>query len=318
MAEVSVIIPCYNGQQFIAATIESVLTQSDLPREVFVIDDGSTDDSAAIVERYVHQSESSDHCRITLIRQANAGESRARNVGIERATCPFIAFLDADDLWTPHKTRLQIEAFEQSPNAVGVHTRVFNFKDNPDDLDRAETEQTKDNPSVSDLISYHYIAPSSAMIRRDVLRDRSIRFDEAVRHSEDMLFLAEACLAGPFRLVDELLVGKRIHAGQQTKNPWHTIYSLESRVGWCRDHAQQLGPEVFEQLDAELGQRMIDTLVDRYWRRQVRGFKAHRSRVAKLFPDEVVRHKVINHPIYPRWVYRLRDALSRRQVAPDD
>lgn len=307
MSDVSVVIPCYNGQAYIGQTIESVLAQSDPPREVFVIDDGSTDDSVGVIEKYARGGGG-----VTLIRQANAGESRARNVGIERASCAFVAFLDADDVWLAEKTARQLEAFERFPEAVGVHCRVFNFERELDDLSRSETERTMDDPGVEDLILYHYVTPSAAMVRRGVLVDRGLRYDEAVRHSEDMLFFADVRLAGRMRLVDEPLLGKRRHQGQQSKNVWHGIYSLESRVNWCRQREQALGAQLFAKLNAELGKRMVDTLEDRYWRRQVDGFGDARRRVARLYPELVAGNAVVNRRIYPRWVYRLRDLLTGR------
>ena len=309
MADVSVVIPCYNGQQYIGQTIESVLAQTDPPREVFVIDDGSTDDSVSVIERYIGSSGSSNAVEVTLIRQTNAGESKARNVGIDRATCQYIAFLDADDFWLPEKIARQCETVEQFPEAVGVYSRVFNFEQDLDDRNREETEETKDNPSVEDLIKYHYVSPSAAMVRRDILKKYGLHFDESVQHSEDMLFFADVRLVGAIRLINEPLTAKRIHSAQQTKDKWHTIYSLESRVDWCRNRTDVLGQELFEKLDAMLGKRMIDTLEDRYWRRQISGFKANRQRVRRLFPDLVANNKVVSGRIYPSWVYWLRDAL---------
>ena len=309
MADVSVVIPCYNGQQFIGQTIESVLAQTDPPREIFVIDDGSTDDSVSVIERFTSSSGPSNTVKVTLIRQTNAGESRARNVGIEHATGQYIAFLDADDLWLPEKIARQLEAFEKFPEAVGIYSRVFNFEQDLDDHKREETESTKDNPSVEDLINYHYVSPSAAMVRRDILKKHGVHFDEAVQHSEDMLFFADVRLAGAIRLLDEPLTAKRIHSAQQTKDRWHTIYSLESRVGWSRRRETVLGKELFERLDAMLGKQMVDTLEDRFWRREIAGFKTNRQRVKRLFPDLVANNKVVSGWIYPRWAYWLRDTL---------
>lgn len=309
MSDVSVVIPCYNGQQYIGQTIESVLAQTDPPREVLVIDDGSTDDSVSVIKKFVGSSGPSNTVEVTLIRQANAGESRARNVGMERAAGRYVAFLDADDLWLPEKTTYLLEAFEQYPDAVAVYSRVFNFEEDLEDHTREETEATKDDPSVEDLINYHFVSPSAAMVRRDILKEHGLRFEESVRHSEDMLFFADVRLAGSIRLADEPLTAKRIHAGQQTKDPWHTIYSLESRVGWCRSRAEVLGKDLFERLDEMLGKRMVDTLEDRFWRRQIAGFKANRQRVKRLFPDLVAGNKVISGWIYPKWAYQLRDTL---------
>lgn len=309
MADVSVVIPCYNGQRYIGQTIESVLAQTDVPREVFVIDDGSTDDSVSVIEKFVGSSEA---VGITLIRQANAGESRARNVGMERATCTYIAFLDADDVWLPEKTARQLEAFERYPDAVAVHSRMFNFEKDLDDCGREETEATKDDPSVEDLINYHYVTPSAAMVRRDAIKEHGLRFEEAVRHSEDMLFFADVRLAGSIRLVDEPLTAKRTHPGQQTKDPWHTIYSLESRADWCCSRAGALGEELRKRLDTVLGKRMIDVLEDRYWRRQFDDLKKMWARVRERYPAMGAKSLLAKKKIYPRWTYHLRDALRKR------
>lgn len=343
MSDVSVIIPCYNGRKYIAATIESVLAQSEPVKEVIVVDDGSTDDSAAIVRQYVEGGAKAVAATpVVLIQQANAGESRARNVAIERASGEFVAFLDADDLWLPEKIARQMAMFRRlSQNGGeipgGVHTRVFNFKDELDDCGRAETETTKDDPSIEDLITYHYIAPSSVVVRRDVLVKHQIRFDESTRHSEDMLFLADVRLVGRFRLVDEPLTAKRVHGGQQTKNPWHTIYSLENRIKWCHPRnsprnsprkpprngfqtvesdtnvRQRLDRELAAKLERQLGMELVKHLEDRYWRREVKDLAAMREYAMKVCPELMGASFLARTRIYPGWVYRLRDVLGGRK-----
>ena len=90
---VSIITPCYNGSKYIRETIESVLAQTYPDWEIYIIDDGSKDNSAEIAEEY----EKKDG-RIHLIRQENAGSAAARNNGIRQAEGQYIALLDADDL----------------------------------------------------------------------------------------------------------------------------------------------------------------------------------------------------------------------------
>lgn len=311
MADVSVVIPCYNGDAFIAQTIASVLAQTDPPREVIVIDDGSTDDSARVIGSCAHSAHGPS--RVRLIQQPNRGESKARNVGIETSSGAWVAFLDADDLWVPQKLARQLDLIARLPpeETAGVHTRVFNFDNDLDDRGREETERTLDDPSVEDLMRHHHVTPSTLLVRRGVLLERGIRFDESVRHSEDMLFAADLRLAGRLRLVDEPLAGKRAHAGQQSRDPWHAIWSLRSRVMWCRRRAATLGATRAEAVEQELGRRMIQILEDRYWRRQAAGFRQARQAVAALFPQLLAESPVANRRLWPRWIYRLRDGADR-------
>jgi glycosyltransferase involved in cell wall biosynthesis len=116
---VSVIIPVYNGERYIGAALESVLAQTSRPGEILVIDDGSSDGTAAVLEAY------RPHVRYHY--QPNAGLSVARNCGVRLATRDFLAFLDADDLWTAEKLDLQMRALTRDDEleAVFGHMRQF-------------------------------------------------------------------------------------------------------------------------------------------------------------------------------------------------
>jgi len=107
---VSIIMPCFNGEAFLAAAIDSVLGQTFRDFELIVVDDGSTDRSAEILERYCD--------RVRVIRQRNRGVSNARNVGIQESNGEFIAFLDSDDHWDPEFLDQMVKGMADSSTAI--------------------------------------------------------------------------------------------------------------------------------------------------------------------------------------------------------
>ncbi|AKB30474.1 putative glycosyl transferase [Methanosarcina siciliae T4/M] len=124
MPLVSVIIPLYNKEPYISHSLNSVLGQSFQNFEIVVIDDGSTDKSAEVVKGFTDP-------RIRLIKQENAGVSAARNKGIEESKADLIAFLDADDEWTPSFLETVLRLREKYPEA-GAYATSYNILKNGD------------------------------------------------------------------------------------------------------------------------------------------------------------------------------------------
>ena len=118
---ISVIIPSYNHARFITAAIESVLAQTYAPLELIVIDDGSTDDSMAVIECYQDQL----HC----IKQLNCGTGATRNRGVSVASGSYLAFLDSDDIWLPEKLAQQVAMFVAKPETDVVFGHAEQFFD---------------------------------------------------------------------------------------------------------------------------------------------------------------------------------------------
>jgi len=116
---VSAVIPVYNNGPYVASALQSVLAQTRPPEEVIVVDDGSTDDTAAVLARY--------HDQIRYVYQVNRGEPSARNRGIREANGDYIAFLDGDDLWLPHKLERQMRYFEEFPSCALVYADMSTF-----------------------------------------------------------------------------------------------------------------------------------------------------------------------------------------------
>ena len=109
---ISVIIPLYNAENTILAALDSVKNQEgDFDFEILVINDGSNDKSAEKVQQFIDEN---PQLNIQLIHQENKGVSSARNAGLRLAKGEFIAFLDADDVWLPHKTKVMMKVLTEN------------------------------------------------------------------------------------------------------------------------------------------------------------------------------------------------------------
>ena len=115
---VSVVIPMYNAESFVAETIESVLGQTYAAWELVVVDDGSTDRSSQVVEGFLEEQ------RVRYLRQPNQGVSSARNLGLSVTSGEFVSFLDADDLWLPDNLLFKVDYLQRNPERGVVHADV--------------------------------------------------------------------------------------------------------------------------------------------------------------------------------------------------
>lgn len=116
---ISCIVPVFNGELYLAEAVESILEQSYRPMEIIVVDDGSTDGTAAIVHRYEE--------KVRYLKQKNLGPAAARNSGLQAARGDFIALLDCDDCWHPNKLERQITRFQVRPELDCSVGHVQNF-----------------------------------------------------------------------------------------------------------------------------------------------------------------------------------------------
>src|SRR3984957_15615154 len=114
---VSIIVPAYNAERFIARTLRSALRQTYVTLEMIVIDDGSTDSTGAVARAFAESDE-----RVRVISVPNGGVAKARNIGISEAAGELLAFLDADDLWHPTKLERQMAALDEMKDAPAVYT----------------------------------------------------------------------------------------------------------------------------------------------------------------------------------------------------
>jgi glycosyltransferase involved in cell wall biosynthesis len=164
---ISVIVPVHNQDAFLGAALDSIGEQNMDGVEVIVVDDGSQQPITDLVRK---------HCpSATLLRQENAGPSAARNLGIRIATGEFLAFLDADDKWTPNALATLTQGFRDAPSAGVVQGHVRHFRERAPVGPREPAQEA----------IYLGFNLGAIMVRRDVLVDTGL-FDERLRHSEDV------------------------------------------------------------------------------------------------------------------------------------
>jgi glycosyltransferase involved in cell wall biosynthesis len=302
MPDVSVIISSHNAPQYLGPAIESVLAQTVPASEVLVVDD-SQDESPRLVERYAAQTAG----RVRLLAVPPCNISQARNLGLEQVRGQFVAFLDGDDIWLPDRVQRQLDLLDQHPQAVGAWCRYFDFRDRLDDMGRRQTKSTSDDPTLIQVLQWSDIPASTQLIRTQALG--SIRFDERSGHGEDVILAGDLRLRGPWRLVDEALVGKRLHGQQVTRTAWHHVWSAQTRIRWCREHADAIGADLAQRIADGIGYALVGHLEHLYWKRQLRDLDAMRQAAAELCPEILAGSVLAKARIYPRWMYRIRDAL---------
>lgn len=184
MIKVSIVIPAYKAEKYIAATVHSVLKQTYKNFEVLIIDDGSPDRSVEICQQFTDP-------RIKIIRQKNRGVAAARNTGIHQSQGEYIAFLDADDLWLPEKLEKHVEHLENAPD-VGVSFSRSAFIDSVGKpLGIYQLSKLKDITPLDILCRTPIGNGSVAVIRREVL--------EAIRFQENHEGVTEDCYFNPDR-----------------------------------------------------------------------------------------------------------------------
>lgn len=199
---ISCIIPVFNGARYLGEAINSVLQQSYRPIEIIVVDDGSTDDTAAVARAYGDQ--------IRYVRQANAGPAAARNHGVALASGQWIAMLDADDLWHPAKLARQMSYFEQDSELAVCATLVRNFW-SPD------VEAPPPSTYHPRLFEPWSGGGSMLLAQRDVFETVG-RFNTELLCSDDGEWWSRMVASGVRRtVIPEVLVFRRLHDANLTR-----------------------------------------------------------------------------------------------------
>ena len=216
---VSVIIPTYNRAWCLSEAIESVLSQTFQDMELIVVDDGSTDETPALLSQYGD--------RLRVLHQPNQGVSAARNSGIQAAHGDLIALLDSDDTWQPDKLARQVDFFDRQPQARICQTEEIWIRRGK----RVNPKHRHRKPSgdiFEASLALCLVSPSAVMMRRNLLEEMG-GFDESLPACEDYDLWLRVSLCYPIHLLDEPLVIKRGgHDDQLSGAPGLDRYRIQS------------------------------------------------------------------------------------------
>ena len=227
--KISIVIPTFNSEKYIATCLDSILQQTFQDFEIIVIDDCSTDRSSEIVESY-------DDPRIKLYRQIkNSGESDSRNLGLKIAQGKYIYFMDHDDAILPQTLEIFYNAAEESQSEVVLMNSYFYSNDSEFTLtDEIDVYQRFfENPTprflsadLSERIQQEYIewgtyvTPWIRIQRRDFLFENQIYFPKTTLNGDVLFHFAELCLARKIQVIDACGYIHRVHSARTMNSPF--------------------------------------------------------------------------------------------------
>jgi hypothetical protein len=211
MPRVSVVLTSYNYARYVGEAIESALAQTYRDREVIVVDDESTDDTMAVLERF--------GARIIVLRHTNRGLAATRNAGIRAAAGSYVALLDADDVWEPQHLERTVERLDAADEStVGAFSGWGLIDAGGRILPHTQRVQ-RGVFRLGDFLNLAPFPPSTVVLRRAAVRDAGM-FDETIPATEDWdLWLRLTAAGGSFVGVERCLCRYRVHGTNMSRDP---------------------------------------------------------------------------------------------------
>ena len=220
--KVSVIIPLYNKEKWIEKTLLSVLHQSFTEWEAIIVDDGSTDRSLEVVEAFIEKNPGNWN----LIKNRNAGQCHTRNSGIANAKGEYVAFLDADDIWSRNKLFEQVAILDESSDVSLVISPYIIFSD-ANKVDHFRLVIHKNPRKLLnrwiEMRGYGAGTESTGLTRTTLLREIG-GFDESLSTSAGLYLTIQLASRGRVAFSNKSLMAYRIHTGQ-----WHSNVEILSK-----------------------------------------------------------------------------------------
>lgn len=230
---VSVIVAARDAGPTVVDTLESVRRQTVTDLEVIVVDDGSTDDTVARVARVTDP-------RITLVSFPGAGISTARNRGMARARGAYLSFIDADDLWTPDKLELQLEALRRRADAGVAYSWTYEIDPAGRPLGPHPPVRHEGDVYAAMLLGFFVGSGSNALLRRAVIETVG-EFDPGLQGAEDWEYFLRAAARWPFVVVPRYQILYR-----------QSPHSMSSRVEVMREQSFRMVEQAFASAPSDL------------------------------------------------------------------
>jgi GT2 family glycosyltransferase len=237
MPTVSIITPAFNAERTIVETIESVQKQTYSDFELIIIDDGSKDLTLELVQSVKDE-------RLKVFSYENGGVCAARNRGISRATGEFIAFLDADDLWTSDKLELQLAALQQHPEAGVAYSWNYFFIDGQEEISPGKSFFFEGNVYPQLLVENFLANGSNPLIRKEIIESVG-EFDSTFPHCADWDFYLRLAARCPFAVVPKHQVFYRQSFGSMTSQT-SKIDGIEKQVLTMLEKAYRMAPPEYQ------------------------------------------------------------------------
>ena len=266
----SVVIPLYNKQNSIVATLQSVLAQTYQNFEIVVVDDGSTDNSAQVVEEFisVYPQPLPKGKGVRLVRKANGGVSSARNTGIMEAKGEYIAFLDGDDLWDKKYLETLHELICDYPDAVIYGIGCAQVSGDNVELTNVDKPRRGEVDNIWDY-SVHYWTGSSATCRKEDLLAIGM-FDSRMTHGEDLDVWWRLLLRGKGAYDSTVLAFYRQDAENRAMN---RVIPLDKHIPFYMDkyaEARASNKEFRRFFDREMIYRLYPYMFEIRYRKQAK------------------------------------------------
>jgi glycosyltransferase involved in cell wall biosynthesis len=233
---VSVIIPAYNRALIIGRAIESALSQTYLPAEIIVVDDGSEDQTQEIVRAFPG---------VRYIRQANTGAAQARNNGVELAGCDYVAFLDSDDLWVHQKLEMQMKLIERLEVPILGSRKRYVHECSRLRLDVDPRGQGLHYISFQRQLKRTWLSPSTIVCRKDYFQSFG-GFDNQLQIAEDWDLWLRIAFQKPIPRMDAVLTYSFITKGRLTEDRLTKyLYDLEVIKKWHPRNEPRLSEDFY-------------------------------------------------------------------------